>query len=127
MTDPLEIGIGLAGTIFGAGAAWAALRASVKATRIDVTTALQQAQSAHDRLSVEQNRSTAQDGKLNLYNERIGTLQRDVGELRGAVFKSRLESGQNIPAVPRPNPRDERRDDTDPPPMRPRAPSRRDG
>jgi len=132
MTDPLfDVGVGIMSAAFGAGVAWASLKAKVTATLTLADTAREQADKALALIASEKERSTRQQGEINLCNERLGYLRRDVDELRPAVFKTRFESDRGMPAArppaPRELPRDERRDDTDPPPIRNRLPSRRDG
>jgi hypothetical protein len=125
VADVIELGTALVGAIFGAGVAYASVNASIKAVKIDASTALQQANEALARIAVEKERSTRQEGVLQLHNERITTARQALDDLWPAVFRPRAESNRGMPAVrgaPRP---DERRDDSDPPPMRPRLQSRR--
>lgn len=126
MADILELGTAAIGAVFGAGVAWASLNGSIKAVKIDAATALQQANEALARIAVEKERTTRQQGTLDLHNERITNVREAVDELWPAVFRPRAESNRGMPAIrtaPRP---DERREDSDPPPMRPRLPSRRE-
>lgn len=113
MSDPLlDLGIGLLSFVFGAGAAYATIKNSVKTARIDASSAIAMSQDALARIAVERERSTRQEGRLDLIDERILNLNE----------KARSLSNRTMPAVRVPRP-DERRDDTDPPPMRGRASS----
>lgn len=125
MADLLELGTAAIGAVFGAGVAWASLKESIRAVKIDAQSARELAQDALARIAVEKERSTRQEGVLQLHNERIGNVREAVDEMWPAVFRPRAESNRGMPAV-RPPRADDRRDDTDPPPMRPRLPSRRE-
>ena len=101
------------------------MRGVQSATLIKAETALAQANEALARIGVEKERSTRQEGVLQLHNERIGNVCEAVDELWPAVFRPRAESNRGMPAARISRP-DERREESDPPPMRPRLPSRRE-
>jgi hypothetical protein len=137
VTDVIEVAVGIAGAVFGAGVSYQALRGEIRAARIASTTAIQQADEALRRIAVERERVTQLSGRIDLADERIANVREKADSMVTAeTFKaemraqtatiSRSMSDRSLPAARPPPPRDERRDDTDPPPMRQRLPSRRD-
>jgi molybdenum-dependent DNA-binding transcriptional regulator ModE len=103
VTDPLDALIAIGGSIvsaaFGVGVTYGAMRGRIKAAETRASTAIEQSQDALARLAVETNRSTKQDGKIDLHLERITNLRKDVDDLLATVFRSRFESNREMQAV----------------------------
>lgn len=127
--------IGGASALFGAGAAWGALRHSMKTTLIEAATAKQQADEALGRIAVERERVTKAEGRVDGVIIELRHLQEKTGDMvtrevlsaetRAQTAELRRTISRAMPAA-----RDLRQEDSEPPsqipPMRARLPSRRE-
>ena len=141
MTDPLEIIAGGIGVIFGAGAAWGALNASLKATKLRAETAVEEGARAIALVATLRTELAELRGAFQTHVAIVSTRE---SERRSQVSQSwledRLEAQDafltaiakktgSTPAMiaARVSQRDIPRQDSEPPlpEMRPRLPSRR--